>query len=69
MPDFSMMCSCGDLMQTEAGSREEAVSKLQGAMDQAAVTAHMNERHPGEPAPTVEQVHGMIAQNLRLVPA
>lgn len=59
-----MTCSCGDVMTVEAGSREEAVGKMKGMMDETAVAAHMSEKHPGEPMMSVAQVHAMIEQGL-----
>lgn len=64
MNKYSMTCSCGDVMTVEAGSREEAVGKMKGMMNEAAVAAHMAEKHPGEPAMLVDQVHAMIEQHL-----
>ena len=59
-----MTCSCGDVMSVEAGSQEEAVGKMKGMMNEAAVAAHMTEKHPGEPEMSVAQVHATIEQNL-----
>lgn len=66
MSQYSMTCSCGDAMNVEAASRPEAVSKLQGIMNEDAIKGHMIQRHPGDPFPTVAQIHGQIAQNLQL---
>ena len=69
MSEYSMTCSCGDVMKTEAESREEAVTKLQEIMTEEAIAAHMSEKHPGDDVPTVEQIHGQIAQDLHLAMA
>ena len=58
-----MTCTCGDVMSVQANSREEAVTMLQGQMTQEALDTHMSEKHPGEPVPTLEETHAMIAQN------
>ena len=60
-----MTCSCGDVMTTTAASRDEAVKKIQGKMDEPTINAHMSQRHQGEPVPSVEQIHMMIAQGLK----
>ena len=65
MNTFSMNCTCGDPMSVEAGSREEAVTKLQDMMNAEAIAEHMAKRHPGSPIPTVSMVHGDIAKNLQ----
>ena len=63
MASYSMTCSCGQVMSVDAGSRDEAVKSLQGMMTSEAIAQHMREHHkPDEPVPSVEQVHGMIAQ-------
>ena len=63
MATYSMTCTCGEVMSAEGGSRDEAVKTLQGYMTQDAINQHMKDHHKAdEPVPTVEQVHGMIAQ-------
>ncbi len=51
-------------MTVEAENREEAVVKMKEMMSQDAISAHMSEKHPGEEAPTLEQVHAQIDANL-----
>ena len=60
-----MTCTCGDVMTVEAGTRDEAVNKMKGMMNEGAVTAHMAEKHAGEPVPPVSQVHQMIERDLQ----
>jgi acid phosphatase class B len=62
---YSMTCSCGDVMTIQGNTREEAVKNLKSLMDEKAVNAHMAQKHPGEKAPTVKQVHTMIEQGLK----
>ncbi len=69
MSDYSMTCSCGDVMKLEASSREDAIEKLQGMMTADAIKGHMMEKHPGDAIPTVEQIHGQIAQYTQLAMA
>ena len=64
---FEMTCSCGDVMGVEAENREEAVTKMQGTMTQEAIGAHMTEKHPSDPAMTVEACHAQIANDLKEV--
>ena len=61
MSAFHMTCSCGHDIKVDAKNRDEAVSKIQGMMTKDAIAAHMKEKHPGEPALSVGQVHQMIA--------
>lgn len=60
---FSSTCSCGDVMTVDAGSKEEAVTKLQAMMTEDAIAKHMAEKHPGDPVPSMEQAHALIAAN------
>ena len=69
MSDYSMTCSCGDILKADASSREEAISKIQGMMTEAAIKGHMIEKHPGDAIPTVDQIHGQIAQYTQLAMA
>ena len=59
---FSMTCSCGDVMAVDAKSRSEAVRTLKGMMTTATIGKHMKQKHPGQPAPSVNEVHSQIAQ-------
>ena len=63
MATYSMTCSCGEVVTAEANSREEAVKTLQGYMNDASIAEHFKSHHKADEAvPSVEQVHGMIAQ-------
>ena len=64
MTTYQMTCSCGDTMNIEGATREEAVLKLQTMMSVSAIAAHLKEKHPGEPLIPLEQVHAMIEKNL-----
>lgn len=64
MSQFKMMCSCGDEMTVDANSREEAVTKFKGMMDEAAIKAHMAEKHPGEAVMSVSDCHAMIEKEV-----
>ena len=62
-----MTCSCGDTMTVEGKDRNEAVMKMKGMMDEAAIKKHMDEKHPGEPVMSVADCHAMIDQKLAMV--
>ncbi|OHA20323.1 MAG: hypothetical protein A2836_03025 [Candidatus Taylorbacteria bacterium RIFCSPHIGHO2_01_FULL_45_63] len=56
MKTYSMTCRCGDVMKVEAESRNEAVAKLKARMTLDEVKRHMDEKHPGEPLSSQEQI-------------
>ncbi|MBI4160306.1 MAG: hypothetical protein HY506_00165 [Candidatus Yanofskybacteria bacterium] len=62
-----MTCTCGDVMEVEAASREEAVSKLKEQMTAESVAAHAAEKHPGQPVMSVEETHAMIESSVKEV--
>jgi hypothetical protein len=65
MDKFSMTCSCGDTMNVEAASREEAVAKIKAMMTEEAIAQHMAEKHPGEPVISISDCHAMIEKNMQ----
>lgn len=69
MMNFSMTCSCGDIMKVEAANREEAVTKMKAMMTQVAVDAHWVEKHTTDqmPKPTLQEVHMQIDERLQQV--
>jgi hypothetical protein len=69
MSQYSMTCSCGDTLSAEASSRDEAVKKIQGMMTADAISAHMTQKHPGQPIPSVADIHGQISQYTHLAAA
>ena len=63
-----MTCTCGHTMEVDAESREEAVMKLKGMMDEVAIAKHISENHKaGEPVPSVSEVHAMIEQTTKMM--
>jgi len=52
-------------MTVEASSREEAVQKMKVMMTEDMIAQHTAEKHPGEPAPSTEQVNMMIEQTIQ----
>ena len=67
MNKYAMTCTCGQVMTTDADSKEEAVGKLQDMMTDEAIASHIAEKHPGEPIPSKEQSDTMIEQNTKQV--
>ncbi|TSC67731.1 MAG: hypothetical protein G01um101466_653 [Parcubacteria group bacterium Gr01-1014_66] len=64
MAKFNMTCSCGDVMTVDAENRGDAVSQLKHMRDEQAITAHMTEKHPGEPLISVADCHRMIEKEV-----
>jgi hypothetical protein len=62
MAGYQFTCPCGHQIKVDAGNRNEAVSKIQGAMDEKAIAAHFKEKHPGQQVMSVGSVHALIAQ-------
>lgn len=54
-------------MTMEAETRDEAVQKLKDMMNAEAITAHMTEKHAGQPAMSVEDCHAMIEKEVQEV--
>lgn len=53
-------------MTVEAGTKEEAIKKMQEMMTQAALDDHMATFHkPDEQKPTLQMSHMMISQNIQ----
>ena len=65
MNTYIMTCACGDKMDVQAATRDEAVKKLQGMMDEGAIKKHMSEKHPNDPVMSVADCHSMIAKTLQ----
>ncbi len=62
MEKFRMTCTCGETFDVDAENRDEAVEKIQSMLNEDAVRAHMEEKHPGQPVPSVGQIHQLVAQ-------
>lgn len=59
---YSMKCSCGDVMKTNAADRNEAVSKIKAMMSEDAIAKHMAEKHAGQPVQSKADVDMQIEQ-------
>lgn len=62
---YSMTCTCGDVASVDAATREKAVEKIKGTMNEETVKQHMADKHAGEPVPSLNQVHMMIEKQTR----
>ena len=60
-----MTCSCGDTMEMETETREEAVSRFKAMMTEDAINAHMTEKHPGSPVISVADCHAQIEKDVK----
>ena len=54
-----IVVSSGEEENGSASNRNEAVSKIQGAMDEKAIAAHFKEKHPGQQVMSVGSVHAL----------
>ena len=64
---WEMNCTCGDAMQAEGESKEEAVGNLMQVMTPDAVSAHMAEKHPGDPMPSADQTREGFMATARMI--
>ena len=64
MNKFKMTCTCGDVMDMEAATKEEAIEKFKAMMTVDMVAKHFAEKHAGQPVPSVDMVHMNIAQTV-----
>lgn len=62
---FSMTCSCGDTMTMDAANRDEAVAKFKAMMTEEMAAKHFADKHPGQTAPPIAQIHAMIDQQVK----
>jgi len=54
-------------MEVEADTREAAVQMIKDKMTAEEIAKHTSEMHPGEPVPSVEEVHAQIEQQVKEV--
>ena len=66
MKNYSMACSCGQVMKVDGMTRDEAVAKLKSIMNQEGIDAHWSQFHKDDknPKPPMVQVHAMVDQML-----
>lgn len=70
MAKWQATCTCGDKMDpVEAGSKEEAVDMMMDHMAKNPdwVKKHMDEKHPGEPAPSMEEQRANLLATAEMV--
>lgn len=61
---YSFKCTCGQIMTVDGNNREEALQNAKDMMTEEAVKSHMEEKHPGQPVPSQDQVYAMIEETL-----
>ena len=61
---FTMTCSCGDKMNFEGVTRDEAVAACKAMMTADVISGHMAEKHPGMPVMSVADCHAQIARDM-----
>jgi predicted phosphatase len=64
---FSMICSCGYILSTEAASRVYAIKKLKAMTTSSLLEKHMIEMHPGQERMSVRAYHAMFEKQVLLV--
>lgn len=67
MATWEMTCTCGDKIQAEGGSAEEAVDAMYAAWTMEMVQAHMAEKHAGETPPSQEEVRAAFIESAVMV--
>ena len=64
MPKYSIGCSCGHTTTVEANTREEAVEMIKAGMTEENIAAHMAEKHPGDPVPSLADAQARIEKEV-----
>lgn len=64
MPKYSIGCSCGSENTVEAATKEKAIKMFKGMMSKENIAAHMAEKHPGDPIPSVKDAHSRIEREI-----
>ena len=67
MAKWQSTCTCGDTMDVEAGSKEEAIDKTMAMMTPDAVAAHMTVKHSGQPVPSLEETRAGVESTIHEV--
>jgi len=67
MKNFSMTCSCGDVMSFKANTVNEAQDQAKQMMNAQAIADHFAQKHAGQPVPPIDQVHMMIDKEMKEV--
>lgn len=65
MKKYMMKCSCGDVMNMDAMTIEEAIEKFKAMMTADMVAKHFADKHAGQPIPPQDQVMMMIEQTTK----
>lgn len=67
MAKWQSTCTCGDTMDVEASSKEEAIDKTMAMMTPDKVAAHMAEKHAGQAVPSQEETRAGIEATIHEV--
>ena len=67
MSSFQMTCGCGDMVTVDGEDRAGAVAQIKSMFNQAAIDAHMAEKHPGDPSISEADCHMIIERDVVLV--
>lgn len=69
MAKYTMTCTCGDTVEVEAGSKDEAVKKFADMMGPDATAKHFADKHAGQPVPSQDQVKAGVEKGVHEVQA
>ncbi len=61
MMKFKMTCTCGDVIEVEAASQEEAVEKCKAMTTEASLSSHFAQKHPGQTPPALADALAGVA--------
>ena len=67
MAKWQSTCICGDTMDVEANSKEEAIDKTMAMMTPDSISAHMAEKHSGQPVPSQEETRAGVESTIHEV--
>ena len=67
MAKWQSTCTCGDAMDVEAESKDEAIDKTMAMMTPEMVAAHMAEKHPGQAVPSQEETRTGVESTIHEV--
>lgn len=65
MKKYMMKCSCGDEMNMDAMTIEEAIGKFKAMMTVEMVAKHFADKHAGDVVPPQDQVMKMIEETTK----
>lgn len=69
MATYEFKCPCGDATTVEADTKEAAIEMIKAEMTEEKVKMHMEEKHSGDPVPSMEDLAKMIEEGTHEVQA